>query len=129
MLLVHATENGIEHEEAMYKSLESRSTSQTRPVARNHIAANCPFARRRVEIEVCDWIRRVRNAVVSSRSVQVGQNWIQRSSIKFSVSPNHWVNLTTKIEFAKFIWNWVVEEHMKDTAKEGNSQGRKKESS
>ena len=45
-------------------------------------------------------------------------------SIKFSVSPNHWANLTTKIEFAKFIWNWVVEEHMKDSEKEGKELSR-----
>ena len=26
-------------------------------------------------------------------------------SMKFSVSPNHWANLSTKVEFAQFIWN------------------------
>ena len=70
VLLVQVTANGIEFEETMYKSLESRRTNQTRPVARNHIGGHCPFARRRVEIEVCNWIRRVRNADVSTRSVQ-----------------------------------------------------------
>ena len=45
-------------------------------------------------------------------------------SIKFSVSPNHLANLTTKIEFARFIWNWVVEEHMKDAEKEGRELSR-----
>ena len=44
--------------------------------------------------------------------------------VKFSVSPNHWANLTTKIEFAKFMWNWVVEEHMKDAEKEGRELSR-----
>ncbi len=44
--------------------------------------------------------------------------------LKFSVSPNHWANLTTKIDFAKFIWNWVVEEHMKDAEKEGKELSR-----
>jgi hypothetical protein len=29
------------------------------------------------------------------------------------------VNLTTKIDFTRFIWNRVVEEHMKDVEKEG----------
>ena len=40
-------------------------------------------------------------------------------SMKFSVSPNHWANLSTKVEFAQFIWNWVVEQHMKDAQQEG----------
>jgi hypothetical protein len=32
---------------------------------------------------------------------------------------HHWVNLTTKIDFTRFIWNRVVEDHMKDVEKEG----------
>jgi hypothetical protein len=111
------------NEESIHKSLESRRTTQTRPVTRNHITTNCPLTRRRDEIEVCDWFRRVRNAAVPSRSVQVGENWIQRSSryrqedrrqytgdithnmdgdvvgvpsIKFSVCPNHWANSQPK---------------------------------
>ena len=83
VLLVQVTANGIELEETMYKSLESRSTNQTRPVARNHIGGHCPFARRRVEIEVCNWIRRVRNADVSKRSVQTEEDggWTLSESV------------------------------------------------
>ena len=39
--------------------------------------------------------------------------------LKFSLSPNHWANLSTKVEFAQFIWNWIVEQHMKDAQQEG----------
>jgi hypothetical protein len=44
--------------------------------------------------------------------------------IAHNMDPNHWANLTTKIEFAKFIWNCVVEEHMKDAEKEGKELSR-----
>ncbi len=56
MLLVHATENGVEFEETMYNSLDSRSKSETGPVARNNIEATCTFAGRRFEIQVRHWI-------------------------------------------------------------------------
>ena len=40
---------------------------------------------------------------------QVQQKYL---SIKFSLSPNHWANLSTKVEFAEFLWKWVVDEHL-----------------
>ncbi len=59
--------------------------------------------------------------VVVRHILQVEYDKVQQKypSIKFSVSPNHWANLTTKIDFAKFVWNWVVEENMKDAEQEG----------
>ena len=42
----------------------------------------------------------------------------------FTISDNHWANLNTKIELARFIWKWVVEQHMEDARKEGRDLSR-----
>jgi hypothetical protein len=36
----------------------------------------------------------------------------------FARSPNHWANLETKIAFGKRIWDWVVDEHIRDHKEE-----------
>ena len=42
----------------------------------------------------------------------------------FTFSDNHWANLNTKIELARVIWKWVVEQHMEDVRKEGRDLSR-----
>jgi len=42
----------------------------------------------------------------------------------FTFSDNHWANLNTKIELARVIWKWVVEQHMEDARKEGRDLSR-----
>jgi hypothetical protein len=62
------THDSQKREEALEKLTNVFREQYTLPTDTNEIP-NLPT----------DWIRRVRNATVSSRSLQVGQNWIQRS--------------------------------------------------
>ena len=42
----------------------------------------------------------------------------------FTFSENHRANLNTKIELARVIWKWVVEQHIEDARKEGRDLSR-----